>query len=780
MQSLPFDIPARWLAGVFDRFTHRVPVILQLSEVECGAACLAMILTYFGRKTRVAECRSLLDVGRDGVTAQAIAREARNFGLVVRAFSVEPAGLSETPRPAIVFWEFNHFVILERWSPKQVDIIDPAVGRRRLTPEAFDAGFTGVVLTFTPGVDFQPLPETDHRIFSIPVPGGVVTVEDRLQTVDVQRRKGARPRSWVGRFANVLLGHPSLWAQILGASLLVQLLALAGPLFTQVLVDQVLPARNLDTLTLLGIGVVVLTVTHALVNFVRAVLMLNLQARLDVRLMTGFVEHLFRLPFSFFQQRSSGDLLMRLRSNTYLRETLTGETFSLMLDSVLVLTYLGFLLWRQPLLAALAVGFGGLQAGLMLGTASDQRRRVAEMLAAEAQEHSYLVEALKGVATLKASGSEPRAFATWENLYYDSLNATTRKNFAATVIDTGRWLVRALAPLVLLWVGVHQVMIGVLSLGEMLALNSVALLFLSPLSSLVHSAQRLQLAGAHLDRIADVLEAAPEQALHAPASSERLQGNIELRRVSFRYHTDAPYVLRDISLSIRAGQKVAIVGHSGSGKSTLGYLLLRLYAPTAGDLYYDGIDARQLDVGELRRQFGVVLQEPFLFSGSIRQNIAFHVPEVSMERLRLVARMAAIHQEIEAMPMGYETYIAEDASTLSGGQRQRLALARALAPAPSLLLLDEATSHLDSITEEELDAHLSALHCTRIVIAHRLSTVRNADLIVVLDQGRIVESGRHAELLARQGHYAALVDSQGERLSTSATEVIGSGMESEG
>lgn len=725
--------PTQWVttfAGWGQRLCRRrVPLVLQLNETECGAACLAMVLSYFGRQTAVAECRTLLDVNRDGVTAQALARAARHFGLTVRAFSVEPADLAQLPTPAILFWEFNHFVVLERWSPTGVELVDPAIGRRRLTPAAFDAGFTGVVLTLAPSMSFQP-------------------------------RRQVAQRSWTAYLGRVLVEQrPLLW-QILGASLLVQLLALVLPLFTQVLIDRVLPTRQVDTLTLIGIGVVIVTLAHALITLVRALLLLNLQVRLDTRLMTGFVDHLLRLPFAFFQQRASGDLLMRLRSNSDLRETVTGEAFSLVIDSVLVVTYLGFLLWRQPALAALTLGFGGLQVALLLGTTRYQRRLATETLAAEAQEHSYLVEALKGVATLKATGAEPRAFATWENLFYHALNVTTQKNFATTVIDNGRWLLRALAPLLLLWVGVYQVMSGQLTLGEMLALNSVALLFLSPLSSLVRSVQRLQLAGAHLDRIADVLDAAPETTVVSGGVPHQLQGAITVTQLNFRYHADAPLVLRDLSFSIQAGQKVAIVGRSGSGKSTLGHLLLRLYAPTSGMIAYDGIDAEQLDRQALRQQVGVVMQDPFLFSGSLCQNIAFHAPALPLARLQAAAQLAVIHDEIMAMPMGYETHISEDATTISGGQRQRLALARALAPAPTILLLDEATSHLDALTEQTLDVNLNGLACTRIVIAHRLSTVRNADLILVLEQGRLVEMGNHADLLARNGHYAALVYSQ--------------------
>lgn len=717
---------AGWLSHLRPR---RVPVILQMTEMECGAAALAMVESYHGRETRVDELRALLEGGRDGVTAQSIARQARDHGLIVRAFSVEPQDLGQLPLPAILFWEFNHFVVLERWTPDRVDIVDPALGRRRLSAAELDAGFTGVVMTFTPGINFQ-------------------------------RRQLSGGRDWAGYFAGILREDLSLPVQVIIASFLIQILALASPIFTQLLIDDVLPAGDTGALILLGVAMIVLTLGYLLVEFARGVLLLNLRSRLDVRLMTGFVDHMLRLPYAFFQQRSSGDLLMRLQSNAYLREILTGEAFSLVLDSVLVLTYLAYLLWKSPLMAGLAILFGVLQVALLLGTVGRQRRLAAEVLATEADEQGYLVEAMKGMATLKATGAEERAFGTWENLFYRSLNTSIRKSFQSLVIDNGRWFLRALAPIVLLWVGVGQVIAGTLSLGEMLALNSVALLILSPLSSLVRSIQELQLAGAHLERITDVLEAPPEEQ-PAAAPAPELRGDIELRDVSFRYRPDAPYVLKNISLSIRAGQKVAIVGRSGSGKTTLGHLLLRLYTPESGAITYDGHDARALDLRALRQQFGVVMQDPFLFSGSVRQNISLHDPDLPMARVREAAQVAAIAEEIEALSMGYETYLAEDASTVSGGQRQRLALARALATQPSILLLDEATSHLDPITERRLEENLSELRITRIVIAHRLSTVRNADLIIVLDQGDIVACGTHDELLARGGEYAALVGAQG-------------------
>ncbi len=710
---------------------RRVPVLLQMNAVECGAACLAMVLSYFGRKTRVSECRVALGSGRDGLTAQAIAHAAREYGLRTKGYTTEPGNFKYVPLPAIVHWNFNHFVVVERWSPVRVEIVDPASGRRQLTAEEFAAGFTGVVLTLEPGVQFQR--------------------RDRTEQPSLRRYL---------RYALQIPGSAGLLAQILGVSLLLQFLGLALPVFTKVMVDQVLPFHITNLMTMLGLGMTLLVLMQLVTSYLRAALLIYLEARLDTQMMLGFFEHLLSLPFCFFQQRTSGDLLMRLGSNTVLRETLTTQTVSMVLDSFLVLGYLVILLALAPVFGLLALGIGGLQILLLLGTTRRVHGLVERDLAAAAESQNYSVEALIGIATLKAAGAEQHALDHWTNLFFKHLNVSLQRNQLSALIDAAMTALRSLAPLVLLWIGAREVLRGSMSLGTMLALNTLALAFLSPLASLVSSGRVLQLVRAHLDRIADVVETEPEQDPQTVQNAPPLTGRIALRNVSFRYAPDAPAVLRDISVTIEPGQKVALVGRTGSGKSTLAKVLLGLYRPTQGDILYDGMPLPKLNYRTVRNQWGIVLQESFLFSGSIRQNIAFNRPEVSLEQVMEAARLAEIHDEIIQMPMGYETKLDEGGSGLSGGQRQRLALARALLGRPVMLLLDEATSHLDVVTEAVLNKNLNALACTRIVVAHRLSTVQDADLILVLEQGAIVERGSHAELLAQGGYYTRLISTQ--------------------
>ncbi|BCL82257.1 NHLP family bacteriocin export ABC transporter peptidase/permease/ATPase [Ktedonobacteria bacterium brp13] len=689
-----------------------------------------MILNYHGCTVGVSDVQERCGVGRDGLSALAIVKAARQYGLRVRSVSLKKNDFRFITLPAIAHWEFNHFIVVERYSSRHIDIIDPATGRRRLSYAEFEESFTGILMMLEPGANFDRQAST--RTLSL----------------------------WT--YLRSLPNMQGVVAQIIGISLLLQIFGLGVPLLTQTIIDYIIPTRANHLLIMLGICMLFLIMVQSVMKLLRVSLLLYLQTRIDAQMMLHFLEHLLSLSYRFFQMRLNGDLLARTESNSAIRDLLTSQIMSTLLDGTSVIIYLIVLIMESKLFAGVTVVIGAIQVGLLLTTASAIRRLTMRDLIAQGKTQGYLNEVLAGIATVKAAGAEQRALAHWTNLFFDELNISNQRNYLQAIVGIAFEILQFLSPLLLLWIGAMQVISGTMSIGSMLALSTLAVSFLGPLSSLASSGQKLQIAHAHFDRLADVLGSEPEQDLQQVQLPPKLKGSLELRHVSFQYDPNTAPVLNDIVVRIRPGQKVALVGKTGSGKSTLGKLLIGLITPTKGDILYDGMPLQKLNYQEVRRQFGVVLQESFVFSGSVRENIAFNNPDMDMKQIIRVAKAAAIHEDIEKMPMGYETLLSEGGSVFSGGQRQRLALARALANNPALILLDEATSALDVTTERAVEQSLNNLSCTQIVIAHRLSTIRNADLILVLDQGRIVEQGTHHRLLQRGGFYARLIAVQME------------------
>jgi ABC-type bacteriocin/lantibiotic exporter with double-glycine peptidase domain len=698
---------------------------------DCGAACLAMVLGYHGQSVSLAEMRDATGTGRGGVDALQIVDAATHYGLIARGVRADLDSLYLLPTGSILHWGFNHFVVFERLQRGAIQIVDPSSGRRRIPVADFGRRYTGVALTFESGS------------------GSAGTMA---------RTKAPRRGTW--RYVRPLLQRSRLVRRVLITSMLMRVFALALPLLTAVLVDHVLGSGNSQLLLVVSLAGLVMVAYFALASWLRAHLLLELRTHLDAQLALGFVSHLVSLPYAFFLKRSAGDLMMRLRSNSTVREFLTTGALAALLDGAMVCLYLVLLLVIDWRLGLLVLGLGGLQVAVLALSAARTRQLMAESLEVEARSGSYVFQMLAGIETLKAAGVEQRGVEHWANLFAGEINASLARGRLSATVESLMAGLRLAAPLAILSVGGAQVLAGQLSLGEMLALSALAAGFLEPLSTLLATGLQLQLLGSYMERINDVLDTPREQHGRQVRVAGPLRGDIRAERVSYRYSPTAPLVVADVSLEIQPGQKVAIVGRSGSGKSTLAHLLLGLYSPEAGRVVYDGVGLDQLEAHSVRRQIGIVTQDAYLFGTSIRENIALADPNSSLESVEQAARRACIHDDIASMPLGYATPLSDGGASLSGGQRQRIALARALAQEPSILLLDEATSALDSITERLVYRNLADLGCTTLVIAHRLSTIVDSDLILVMSDGRLVECGTHAELLARRGEYHDLVQTQ--------------------
>lgn len=707
-------------------FRKRVTYTPQMEVAECGAASLAMVLAYHGHHASLPEVRQACGVSRDGANARAIVRAAQGYGLDTNAVKLSMQQLPQIPTPAILHWDFNHFVVLERLTKAKVIIVDPASGRRSMPLEEVSHHFTGVALIFSPRESFQ-------------------------------RKRKTYPS--LAKYREIFKESLPSLGQVMLASLALQMVGLVFPVASQILLDRVIGPKQDAWLWGLAFGLGGAVIFKALMTLIRSYVVQGLQNVLDLTLMGRFLDHLLGLPLGFFLQRQAGDLVQRVQSNAIIRNLLNSLSISALLDGLLLMGYAGLMLGYNLKLGLVVMAFGAVRVGLLLALRNRNQQVMASELAAAGQEGGALVEAMTGMETTKASGAEGRMIQRWTHRMTQRLNASLERRRLAIGAGQAMTLLQGGTTASVFLVGGQEVLAQRMTLGVFASFLILQNLFMGPLGTLLDSITQLQYLGNHLRRLDDVLETDREST--GGLDPGRLKGAIELKDVCFSYVPGAPAVIQNVSLNIRPGEKVALVGPSGAGKSTLARLLLGMHMPNAGTIAFDGLDLRELDLRCVRNQFGVVLQETFLFDDTVRSNLCLNDERITMERLHWASRMACVDSIIGALPKGYANRVGENGTLLSGGERQRLNLARALAHDPAVLLLDEATSSLDLETEAKLHENLASLGCTRIVIAHRMATVRDADRILVMQAGQIVQAGTFDELEAEEGLFRMMVHAKG-------------------
>ncbi|MFJ3947671.1 NHLP family bacteriocin export ABC transporter peptidase/permease/ATPase subunit [Streptomyces griseoaurantiacus] len=716
------------------RRTVRTPTVLQMEAVECGAASLAMVLGHYGRHVPLEELRIACGVSRDGSRASNLLKAARSYGLTAKGMQMDTAALAEVAAPAVLFWEFNHYVVYDgtgrRFGRRGVFVNDPGKGRRFLPREDFDTSFTGVVLVMEPGENF---------------------------------RKGGRRPGVFGALPARLRGTAGTLPAAVLASLLLVVVGAAVPALSRTYVDTFLIGGQTSPLGVLFTSMAACVLLTVVLTWLQQANLLRGRLISSTLSSARFLRHLLRLPVTFFAQRSPGDLVQRLGSNDAVAETLARDLAAAGVDAVVVVLYALLLYTYDPQLTAVGIGVALLNVVAMRVVVRLRATRTAKLRADTARLTNTAYTGLQLIETMKATGGEDGYFRTWAGQHATTLEEQQRLGVPSAWLGVVAPTLATLNSALILWIGGLRAVEGHLSVGLLVAFQALVARFTAPLTRLNGVAGRVQDFAADVARLKDV-ESFRADPLHTRgadgASTRRLQGHVELENVSFGYSPlDAP-LLTGFDLSVGPGRQVALVGGSGSGKSTVSRLIAGLYAPWEGVIRIDGRRLEDIPRGALAASVSFVDQDVFLFEGSVRDNVALWDPSVPDEAVVAALRDAALYDVVARRPGGVHSRVEQDGRNFSGGQRQRLEIARALVRDPSILVLDEVTSALDAETEQIVMDNLRRRGCACVVIAHRLSTVRDSDEIVVLERGTVVERGRHTDLLAAGGTYAALV---GER-----------------
>lgn len=686
---------------------NKLPAIIQTEASECGLACLAMIANYHGHKVDLNSLRRKFSISSKGATLADLIKLGDNLQMSARPLRLELEELNQLKTPCVLHWDLNHFVVLKSVKRDKITIHDPAVGLKTLKSEEVSKHFTGVALELTPTPDFKP--------------------------------KEIKRKTKLSDFWSRITGIKRVLVQIFILSLLLQIFAIASPFYMQLVVDDVIVSQDLDLLIVLAIGFGLLLLINVAVTTLRSVIILYMSTQLNIQMAANLFRHLLKLPMDYFEKRHIGDVVSRFGSLGSIRNLLTTGLISALVDGIMAIGLLIMMFVYSKILGFIVIAAVLLYTLLRFALYRPYRQLNEELIVANAKQNSNFMETVRGVQSVKLFGNEVQRQAVWQNYYADEMNAGIKVGKLNITYNFLNGLIFGAENIIVIYLAATQVIDSLLTVGMLYAFMSYKSQFTGKASALVDKIIQFKMLSLHLERLGDIVLTEQEKDTEGYESLEKPSGTLEMKDIRFKYSSNEPEILKGINYKVEAGSSVAIVGASGAGKTTLVKILLGLLEPSEGCVMLDDKDIRKIGLRNYRKMIGTVMQDDQLLSGSIADNICFFEPNFDQERIEQCAKMAAVHQDIIAMPMAYHTLIGDMGSSLSGGQKQRLLLARALYKQPKVLFLDEATSHLDVGLEKVVNDTVKQLNITRIIVAHRPETIAMADKVLVLNGGVLSE-----------------------------------------